>query len=79
MHQGKSVIITVKGIKYLVICHSDSMTNISSCKSLSKNQDIRQNKICHKAITCAAKPGCNLVKNQKNIILVTQFSCSLQE
>ena len=56
-------VIIEKSIKYLFICHSRRMTNVTAGQCLSEGiQNIRKHPICHKAVSGSAKSGCHLIK-----------------
>ena len=79
VHQGKPVIITVKCLKDLVIGDSDCMTDITAGQCFSKNQNVREYQVCYEAVAGTSKSGRHLIKDQKNIIFITQFSGTFQE
>ena len=70
VHQCMAVIVTVKSIEDFVVGNSDSMSDIAAGQGFSQNQDIRQDKVCHKAVSGTAKSSGNLIKDQKHIILL---------
>ena len=79
MHQGKAVIVTIKSVKDFVVCNGDSMSDITAGQGFSENQDVRKDKVGYKAVSGTSESCCNLIKNQKHIILIAQFSGTFQE
>ena len=79
MHQCVTVIVAVEAVEYLVVGYGDSVTDVSPCECFSENENVRKNFIRYEAVTGTPKAGGYLIKNQKDIILITQFSGTLQE
>lgn len=79
VHQCVAVIVAVETVEYFMVGHGDGMADVTSGEGFSENEDIRKDFICHKTVTGTPKTGGYFIKNQKDIILITQFSGTLQE